>query len=101
MCRLPRAQRQLGLPQRTRTLEMKPGVVLMAELSLLVSTTNFGELTNIFWNMTWIVLSFVITRTSVQDMMPFVFLGKSLKADEVKYYRLHEYEGLDWSITAE
>jgi MoaA/NifB/PqqE/SkfB family radical SAM enzyme len=47
---------------------------------------------------TWISLSFVITKSSVKDMMPLVFLAKALKADEVKYYRLHEYEGLDWRV---
>ena len=50
--------------------------------------------------MTWISLSFVITKSSVKDMMPFVFLAKALKVDVIKYYRLHEYEGLDWRIEA-
>jgi MoaA/NifB/PqqE/SkfB family radical SAM enzyme len=48
--------------------------------------------------MTWICLSFVITRSSVKDMMPFLFLAKALKADSVKYYRLHQYQGLDWKV---
>jgi MoaA/NifB/PqqE/SkfB family radical SAM enzyme len=49
-------------------------------------------------NRTWVCLSFVITKSSVKDMMPFVFLAKALKVDSVKYYRLHEYEGLDWQV---
>lgn len=49
-------------------------------------------------NKTWISLSFVITRSNVNDMVPLVFLAKALKADNVKYYRLHEYEGLDWRV---
>jgi MoaA/NifB/PqqE/SkfB family radical SAM enzyme len=49
---------------------------------------------------TWISLSFVITRSNVKDMMPVVLLAKALRIDGVKYYRLHEYEGLDWQIEA-
>jgi MoaA/NifB/PqqE/SkfB family radical SAM enzyme len=45
-----------------------------------------------------VTLSFVITKSSVEDMVPFVYLAKALKVDGVKYYRLHEYEGLDWRI---
>jgi hypothetical protein len=46
----------------------------------------------------WFTLSFVITKSSVKDMVPLVFLGKSLKVDEVIYYRLNEYDGLDWQV---
>jgi MoaA/NifB/PqqE/SkfB family radical SAM enzyme len=49
-------------------------------------------------NRTWISLSFVVTKSSVGDMLPLVFLAKALKVDAVKYYRLHEYDGLDWRI---
>jgi MoaA/NifB/PqqE/SkfB family radical SAM enzyme len=47
---------------------------------------------------TWISLSFVVTKSSVKEMMPLIVLAKALKVDEVKYYRLHEYEGLDWQV---
>jgi MoaA/NifB/PqqE/SkfB family radical SAM enzyme len=47
---------------------------------------------------TWIALSFVITRSSVKDMVPLVFLAKALKVNSINYYRLNEYEGLDWQI---
>ena len=47
---------------------------------------------------TWISLSFVIAKSNVHEMVPFVFLGKALGVDEVKYYRLHEYEELNWVI---
>ena len=49
-------------------------------------------------DITWVSLSFVIARTSIKDMMPFVFLAKALKVDVIKYYRLHEYDGLDWRV---
>ena len=45
-----------------------------------------------------ICLSFVINRSSVQEMLPFVFLAKSLQVDSVTFFRLHEYEGLDWQV---
>lgn len=47
---------------------------------------------------TWISLSFVIAKSNVQEMVPFLFLAKSLRATAVKYYRLHEYDGLNWKI---
>ena len=47
---------------------------------------------------TWVSLSFVITKSNVRDMVPFVYLAKALKVDVAKYYRLHEYEGLDWRV---
>jgi hypothetical protein len=40
----------------------------------------------------------VVTKSSVKEMMPLIVLAKALKVDEVKYYRLHEYEGLDWQV---
>ncbi len=49
---------------------------------------------------TWITLSFVITKSSVKDMLPMVFLAKALKVDAIKYYRLHEYDGMDWRVEA-
>lgn len=49
---------------------------------------------------TSLTMSFVITKSSVKDMMPMVLLAKALKVDGVKYYRLHEYSGLDWRIEA-
>jgi MoaA/NifB/PqqE/SkfB family radical SAM enzyme len=48
----------------------------------------------------WITVSFVITRSSVSEMRQFVYLAKSLNVDGVVFYRLHEYDGLDWRIEA-
>jgi len=45
---------------------------------------------------TLICLSFVINRTSVKEMTPFVYLGKSLNMDTITFFRMHEYPGLDW-----
>lgn len=47
---------------------------------------------------TKIALSFVISKSSVKDMVPLVFLAKALKVDSINYYRLNEYEGLDWRV---
>jgi MoaA/NifB/PqqE/SkfB family radical SAM enzyme len=47
---------------------------------------------------THISLSFVVTKSNVKEMVPVVFLAKALKVDQVIYYRLHEYEGLDWQV---
>lgn len=49
---------------------------------------------------TSVTMSFVITKSSVADMLPMVLLAKALRVDGVKYYRLHEYAGLDWRIQA-
>jgi MoaA/NifB/PqqE/SkfB family radical SAM enzyme len=49
---------------------------------------------------TWITLSFVITRTNVGEMVPFVYLAKALDVDGIHYWRLHEYAGLDWRVEA-
>jgi MoaA/NifB/PqqE/SkfB family radical SAM enzyme len=50
---------------------------------------------------TWLTISFVIMKSNVQDMLPFIFLAKSLRVDSVIYYRLHEYEGLNWKVPTE
>lgn len=47
---------------------------------------------------TWVAVSFVINKSNVQDMVPMVYLAKSLGVDVLVYYRLHEYEGLDWQV---
>ncbi len=47
---------------------------------------------------TQITLSFVITKSSVQDMMPLMYLAKALKVDGVRYYHLHEGDWLDWQV---
>jgi MoaA/NifB/PqqE/SkfB family radical SAM enzyme len=39
---------------------------------------------------TWISLSFVITKSNVHEMATFVSLAKELKANAIKFYRLHE-----------
>jgi MoaA/NifB/PqqE/SkfB family radical SAM enzyme len=49
---------------------------------------------------TWITLSFVITRSNVAEMVPFVYLAKALDVDAIHYWRLHEYDGLDWRVEA-
>jgi wyosine [tRNA(Phe)-imidazoG37] synthetase (radical SAM superfamily) len=49
---------------------------------------------------TSLALSFVIMKSNVSEMVPFLFLAKALKMDSVVYYRLHEYGGLDWRIEA-
>lgn len=47
---------------------------------------------------TFIMLSFVITKSNVHEMVQFVALGKSLGVDFIRFSRLHEYTGLDWRI---
>ena len=49
---------------------------------------------------TGIFVSFVINRSSVKEMLPFLYLAKALKADTATYFRMHEYEGLDWEVEA-
>jgi MoaA/NifB/PqqE/SkfB family radical SAM enzyme len=45
-------------------------------------------------------VSFVITRSNVHELVPFVRLAKDLGVREVKFYRLHEYGTLAWEIVA-
>jgi MoaA/NifB/PqqE/SkfB family radical SAM enzyme len=47
---------------------------------------------------TGVWLSFVVNGTSYREMLPFLYLARALKADGVTYFRLHEYEGLDWQV---
>jgi len=47
----------------------------------------------------WLSVSFVITKSNVHEMTRFVYLAKGLGMDAVKYYRLHEYDRLDWQVT--
>jgi MoaA/NifB/PqqE/SkfB family radical SAM enzyme len=47
---------------------------------------------------TLITVSFVITRTNVGEMVPFVYLAKALDVDGIHFWRLHEYQGLDWRV---
>ena len=49
---------------------------------------------------TFMSVSFVITRSNVHELVPFVRLAKELGVQEVKFYRLHEYGALSWTITA-
>jgi molybdenum cofactor biosynthesis enzyme MoaA len=46
---------------------------------------------------TWVALSFVVNKSSLKDMMPFVFLGKALGVNIVVYYQLWEPEGCGWA----
>ena len=48
--------------------------------------------------MTFISVSFVISRSNVREMVPFLYLAKALQVDSVTYFRLHEYDGLDWQV---
>jgi MoaA/NifB/PqqE/SkfB family radical SAM enzyme len=45
-----------------------------------------------------ITLSFVITKTNVGEMVPFVYLAKALDVDSIHYWTLHQYQGLDWKV---
>jgi MoaA/NifB/PqqE/SkfB family radical SAM enzyme len=47
---------------------------------------------------TYMIMTFVVTKSSVGDVVPFIYLAKSLGVDTVRFYRLHEYDGLDWRI---
>lgn len=47
---------------------------------------------------TRITVSFVITKDNVGEMVPFVYLAKSLDVDSIQYWTLHEYDGLDWRV---
>lgn len=49
---------------------------------------------------TFTSVSFVITRSNVHELVPFVRLAKDLGVQEVKFYRLHEYGALSWVIKA-
>ena len=49
---------------------------------------------------TWILLTFVIVKSNVHEMEMFVQLGKDLKVNAVRFYRLHEYPGMDWEVEA-
>ncbi len=49
---------------------------------------------------TLITLSFVITKMNIGEMVPFVYLAKALDVDSIHYWRLHEYDGLDWRVEA-
>lgn len=47
---------------------------------------------------TWSAISFVIVKSNVQEMVPMVYFAKCLGVDALTFYRLHEYEGLEWTI---
>lgn len=47
---------------------------------------------------TWTSLSYVITKTNVHEMVPFVQLAKELGIKAVVFYRLHAYEGMNWKV---
>lgn len=49
-------------------------------------------------NSTSLQLSFVITKSNVHEMVPFVHLAKALKVSGIVFYRLHEYEGFTWRV---
>jgi hypothetical protein len=41
-------------------------------------------------------MTFVVCRTSLPDMLPALYLGRTLGVDHVRYYLMHEYSGMDW-----
>jgi len=45
---------------------------------------------------TQLTLSFVITKSNAHEMVPFVFLAKALKVENIHYYRLSEAANQDW-----
>jgi MoaA/NifB/PqqE/SkfB family radical SAM enzyme len=47
---------------------------------------------------TKLALSFVVTKSNVHEMVSFLFLAEALRVNSVVYFRLHEYDGLDWRI---
>lgn len=47
---------------------------------------------------TWSAISFVIVKSNVHEMVPMVYFAKCLGVDVLTFYRLHEYEGLDWTV---
>jgi MoaA/NifB/PqqE/SkfB family radical SAM enzyme len=49
---------------------------------------------------TTVSISFVILRSNVHEMVPFLHLAKDLGVHDVKFYRLHEYGSLAWQIQA-
>lgn len=48
--------------------------------------------------LTHLTASFVITKSNLGEMVPFVQLAKDLGMTGVKFYRLHEYDSLNWTI---
>ena len=44
--------------------------------------------------------SFVITRSTVREMTPFVYLAKAFGVNYVRYFRLHEYDSFGWQVTS-
>ena len=51
------------------------------------STTNVG-------------MSFVVMRTTITEMTPFVYLGKAMGVNFVSFLSLNEWDTLDWEIVA-
>lgn len=47
-----------------------------------------------------VVFTFVVMRTNLGDMLPALYLARTLGFDEVRYYLLHEYEGMEWQTVA-
>lgn len=49
---------------------------------------------------TWLSASFVITRSNLDEILPFIRLASRLGFDSVRFHRLLDYESLDWRIKA-
>jgi MoaA/NifB/PqqE/SkfB family radical SAM enzyme len=49
---------------------------------------------------TSLVFTFVVARSSLADMVPALYLARTLGFDEIRYYLLHEYDGMDWKTVA-
>jgi hypothetical protein len=63
--------------------------------------TNLRRFMDVFRERTQptsVAFSFVITKTSVHEMTPFVFLAKAFGANYARFFRLNQYDGLDWKV---
>ncbi len=48
---------------------------------------------------TWLSVSFVIMKSNVHEMAAFVRLGRMLGVNSIVFYRMHEYDGFNWTTT--
>lgn len=46
---------------------------------------------------TWCSLSFVIMKSNVHQMAAFVRMGRMLGVNSIVFYRMHEYDGFNWT----
>lgn len=48
----------------------------------------------------WVTFSYVICKSNIEEVVPFIHLAKSFGITKIIFYRLHEYDGLDWQLEA-